>query len=266
MGDPITAAWDPLFYGHHANVDRYWCYWEDKYCHPDYGPPSDTKFYYFDETGEVAEVVAGDLLDPRKLGYYYEQLPTRPVLQTSELISAECAGDLAILDDKKWGRVLDYLSTLLASPAFGAISSSERSLKTTLALLGNLPRVVLICNVEASPSEGVQTGIYYSVELSNGSKEGGTVVGGFGVFMESHGPESIKVRPAVELDLEAIASLQRSAPPSDDKQLKLYYGQAAPATGGRDARHPPIVGRRALLNISKFAIQIPIESTKPCPT
>lgn len=75
LGDFSIAAADPVFFAHHANVDRYWRYWTTNYgsrCSVVW--PSDP-LYFYDENRCLRSVVATDLLDETKLGYRYDFTP-----------------------------------------------------------------------------------------------------------------------------------------------------------------------------------------------
>jgi hypothetical protein len=82
MGSPATAARDPIFWVHHANVDRMWVKWTD----PAKGrvPPLDdtvwmtTKFTFVDEDGRDCVMTGADVLDTQlQLGYRYDDDPPR---------------------------------------------------------------------------------------------------------------------------------------------------------------------------------------------
>jgi tyrosinase len=63
MANNLTAAFDPIFWAHHANVDRIWALWQEH--HPGVDPP---------DPGDVLPGVSStvqDSLDFRKLGYEY---------------------------------------------------------------------------------------------------------------------------------------------------------------------------------------------------
>ena len=63
MANNLTAAFDPIFWAHHANVDRIWALWQGR--HPGVDPP---------DPGDVLPGVSStvqDSLDFRKLGYEY---------------------------------------------------------------------------------------------------------------------------------------------------------------------------------------------------
>lgn len=78
MGDPNTAANDPIFWLHHCNIDRLWSYWRtlDTSNHTD--PTTNaawmnTLFTFFDENGSTVQMKGADVLDTvGQLGYRYD--------------------------------------------------------------------------------------------------------------------------------------------------------------------------------------------------
>ncbi|XP_062086808.1 polyphenol oxidase I, chloroplastic-like [Humulus lupulus] len=80
MGNFYSAGRDPIFYSHHANVDRMWNLWKSipgakrvDITDPDY---LNTTFVFYDENAQLVRVRVGDSLDSRKLGYVYEDVDT----------------------------------------------------------------------------------------------------------------------------------------------------------------------------------------------
>ena len=76
MGVFTTAARDPIFYAHHANVDRLWDVWTTLPggCRKD---PTDedfleAEFLFYDENKNLVKVKAKDALDLSKMGVSYE--------------------------------------------------------------------------------------------------------------------------------------------------------------------------------------------------
>jgi Common central domain of tyrosinase/Polyphenol oxidase middle domain len=93
MPDLAVAAWDPLFYGHHANCDRYFASWQDAHKPPKkiqlktqtnrYLPVPEidldldqTMLYFYNEDGHLVKVKALNLWDTKTLGYEYDKLET----------------------------------------------------------------------------------------------------------------------------------------------------------------------------------------------
>ncbi|XP_073156381.1 polyphenol oxidase I, chloroplastic-like [Henckelia pumila] len=96
MGNFYTAGRDPLFYCHHANVDRMWTLWQyflpstkvpnKKITDPDF---LDSSFLFYDENAQLVRVTVKDCLDNLKMGFEYERidlpwLDYRPPPQTSK--------------------------------------------------------------------------------------------------------------------------------------------------------------------------------------
>jgi hypothetical protein len=71
MGDVPVAGNDPIFYLHHANIDRLWACWQHLYKTPD-GEWQSDKFSFVDETGSMQTQPVKYFLDsssPDYIGY-----------------------------------------------------------------------------------------------------------------------------------------------------------------------------------------------------
>jgi hypothetical protein len=90
MADPTTAAFDPIFWAHHSNIDRLWAIWD---CLPNrvWGlPPSqewlDGKAWWFvDADGSVKNFPRSHFFDLKALGVAYDDQDTscgRPLSST----------------------------------------------------------------------------------------------------------------------------------------------------------------------------------------
>ncbi|XP_020574987.1 polyphenol oxidase, chloroplastic-like [Phalaenopsis equestris] len=87
-----TAARDPIFFAHHGNIDRLWTIWErismnksrvfkDK----DF---LDASFLFWDENMQFVRIFVRDIMDTRKLGYVYEEVPL-PWMKIKTLVEKE---------------------------------------------------------------------------------------------------------------------------------------------------------------------------------
>ena len=75
MGRPQTAAQDPIFWLHHANVDRLWNRWLDDRDHenPAESDWYDQQFPFYDETGKQVKLSVGDILTRAAGAYRYDE-------------------------------------------------------------------------------------------------------------------------------------------------------------------------------------------------
>ena len=80
MGVLNTAAFDPIFYSHHGNVDRMWASWQR--LHPGQQPSgtaySAIRFAFWDENKRWVSIGVNDVSDTRSLGYEYSAFITPP--------------------------------------------------------------------------------------------------------------------------------------------------------------------------------------------
>ncbi|KAL0321004.1 UNVERIFIED_CONTAM: Polyphenol oxidase II, chloroplastic [Sesamum radiatum] len=76
LGNFYSAGRDPLFYAHHANVDRMWTIWRNRrgnlprdFSDPDY---LNTQFLFYDENNQLVRVRVGDCVDNRRLEFDFQ--------------------------------------------------------------------------------------------------------------------------------------------------------------------------------------------------
>ncbi|MED6112192.1 hypothetical protein PIB30_059473 [Stylosanthes scabra] len=73
MGSFYSSGRDPLFYGHHSNVDRLWTVWKsfgrEDLNNRDY---LESSFLFYNENKNLVRVKTKDCLDTLKLGYEYQ--------------------------------------------------------------------------------------------------------------------------------------------------------------------------------------------------
>ncbi len=84
MGNPATAGEDPIFWLHHAQVDRLWNRWlalgGGRRNPTENRAFMDTRYRFVDERGSFVNLSGGDVLDSAaQLDYRYDDDPTPPV-------------------------------------------------------------------------------------------------------------------------------------------------------------------------------------------
>lgn len=80
MGAFYSAARDPIFYAHHANIDRLWSVWKTLgRKHKDFSDSDwlDSDFLFYDEEARLVRVKVRDCLDMERLRYRYQEVENR---------------------------------------------------------------------------------------------------------------------------------------------------------------------------------------------
>jgi hypothetical protein len=257
MGDPSTAAFDPVFYGHHANVDRYWVYWKNQTGFADGWDDAafkDPLYFYYDENGNAAGIQKKSLLDPKLLGYSYG-MPTRPKINNKiEIVPATAKDNTVTFSNPDWQHLLDRVSALLR---VGTLETNVAG--QLLQWAAKAPQLNLVCQVDAK-NTNLTNGRYYSVEIRVPGETAGVPVGGFAMFMGKRKTIMANdpletVKPVVSLNLEAIAMLARSTLRGELPSIELVYGPALIDGVARRTGRAVIDGPALPLPLSRFVVQ-----------
>jgi tyrosinase len=157
MGDPDTAAQDPIFWLHHADIDRLWSKWIQQgggRTNPADAAWLNTTFTFYDEAGHAVYLTGAEIVDTvGQLNYRYDDDPPPPMFIRFPIILAENAvvrGEQRI--------------TLEASPVSVRLPLNEQARQTLLALPGQPDRKVFLriqdIRTEKPPS------YYYAIYLN----------------------------------------------------------------------------------------------------
>jgi tyrosinase len=153
MTNPDTAALDPTFYCHHANIDRLWQVWLERGA-ANRNPtdaawltgPADRKFCVPKTDGTAWEYTAEDVLSTEDLGYSYDDTAdplegesaaaTRMERLSAalEAIAVAPESEVAIMDDNKRAELIganEERMTLLGSSASTKVQLDNRTMQRT---------------------------------------------------------------------------------------------------------------------------------------
>jgi tyrosinase len=85
MGDPRTAAEDPIFWVHHCNIDRIWEVWikNGPHTNPPAGAFTTESFTFPGVNGQTVTHKVADMFDTKKLGYTYDRTNLQVQLASS---------------------------------------------------------------------------------------------------------------------------------------------------------------------------------------
>jgi polyphenol oxidase len=87
MGVLASAAFDPVFFAHHANIDRVWDKWikepQSKHANPDNQAWLNQSFFFYDQAQNWTFISNNQMLEPEAMSYRYQapqQQPTPAVV------------------------------------------------------------------------------------------------------------------------------------------------------------------------------------------
>jgi tyrosinase len=168
MGNPDTAALDPIFWLHHANIDRLWEVWVQRWgagANP--GQPrwrSGTTFRLFEAGGNRYTFNANDMIDTRAIlgGYEYDDPAPKGVLRKAmDIVAAATESAMAGDEERK--------AQLVGASAPG-IRLTGASVRTTVRL--DAPALRLPSALESASAEAPDRRLYLNVENVTGLANG----------------------------------------------------------------------------------------------
>ena len=246
LANMSTSAADPVFWAHHANVDRYWDYWATQYKNEQwfkdqYKWPRGY-FYFYDRDDSLVRISISQMQEPEQLGYRYTS-PTIPItslaptylsltsIAMSELATLLVTALISGMDTTaRYVRsALNSLALALDSRTHGDIryytnktlQISQETLDILIRLFGALYKLAPKANlslptvIKGTTSAPLNPG-YYIVDITDGRNYGR--VGGFSVLhMQSAPYLSIACMSAAALKI--IADNYQSP-----NRLSLVYG------------------------------------------
>jgi hypothetical protein len=215
---PCTAAADPLFYAHHANVDRFWKHWQKS---TGFRPPQGfggQVFCFYDEHCQPWFVRAIDLaqMDEGRLGYCYADLPNVPVPNPSDPAAVLFQGP--ILTVRSLGAIL---KELLSKPD---LKSALASLVSMVFHIGSAVSINLPFRISWQ-SQNLEPGQFYFIALASAQDpQDQKLIGGFGQFADPgdvHGSDQVVATGCLGLE-HLLWAAQRI---TNGKMVQLIYGQ-----------------------------------------
>jgi tyrosinase len=266
MGSPKTAARDPIFWLHHANIDRMWVRWTDA-ARGRFAPVDDpvwmtTKFTFVDENGEDQVMTGAEVLDTQfQLGYRYDDdAPRQSRLEPPVPVIAALPGGApkGMIRGGPSGPVVLARADgtrLLARQIRIALNSAPQN-RGRIAEPGRRVRLILndVAAADATPP--------YDVFLASAPPAGGSrlveaklgtlaIFGGAGRGMHAHGGAAMGGAKIVFEATDAIAELARQGS-FDPRHLAVSIVRRgfAQASGGDFVpldSDPPRIGSIELL-------------------
>jgi hypothetical protein len=245
MANFQTAAADPCFYAHHANVDRFWKLWLKRYRAFEMpGHWLNRPYFLYDERRQLVRIRTFQLLDECQLGYTYR---TDPVVDLPDFQSFAVTSN-------EWAQPRSLLSSVMAL-MLGELSQNGASDETLEAIGENVkegvlePRLpALPMRIRASfPMSLLTPGRTYQIEM-NGRGQPLTEAAPLGDFsFFGHDMDNCGDMPIIsEIDARFVEALSKIACSRDQPSLvltdaatnaRVSSGQTSPAA------RPSVEGR-----------------------
>ena len=184
MGDVPVAGNDPIFYSHHANIDRMWACWQNLYPTPG-GSWQDQTFSFPDATGTLQTRPIKDFFDSAKNGYVYDNYTncSRPAAGTPTLAGGPAQqGKKATMLGSKQGVAISAPLTQVD------MAVSKPTMKSTMAALAPTERIDLVLrDVTAQSPPGVIFDVFLAKKGDPKSRQQVGTLSFFGAFNHRHG-------------------------------------------------------------------------------
>lgn len=222
MGDVPLAGNDPVFYHHHANIDRLWACWQTLHGTPA-GDWQKQKFSFVDETGTMQTRPVGDFVKSEPLGYVYDNV-AKCSRQAPALAAAPPArgGPLAVVH-KSPAVPITKAQTVVD------LDMPPASLTTAVADTG--PVELVLRDVTAASHPGVLFDVYLARKGSPDERRLVGTISWFGAFRHHGKAEAVK--KTLEYDVtDALRAL------GGDALRQSGLSVVVEATDGRDSSDP----------------------------
>ncbi|KAH6800157.1 hypothetical protein C2S52_000621 [Perilla frutescens var. hirtella] len=158
LGNFYSAGNDPLFYCHHANVDRMWTLWKiletsvpKNITDQDY---LNSSFLFYDENKDLRSVTVADCIDCTKMGYEYQYSDIKPWAKYSPSPSPSKKTTLVKKRSKRAAPEVTFPLTL----------DKTRSILVQKPGKGKADEVLVLENVEIDPTKIIKFNIFVNDE------------------------------------------------------------------------------------------------------
>lgn len=176
MGDPRTAALDPIFWLHHANIDRLWQVWlnQGQRANPTKSSWLDFKFYFHDKNRNRVEMTCSEVEDTRNVlsGYTYQGVPSDTLVleRADKSRKVDFTLPLEVIAATNTPRILGSLKTIV--PLVLGPSRRKRAVFEALNEIDSQPKTTIL-HFENITGKGVPPihDVYLNVPEDDSNKE-----------------------------------------------------------------------------------------------
>jgi len=214
---------DPLFYAHHANVDRWWAFWQSHYSQfgdPTTWPWSTESFNFYGPDGQPASIQVSRLFDLVKLGYSYAPVRNPGLYDYRSQIETATHGVFTIQGLQNIFLSLMRIARMPVASLAAFLDATEEHFFDAVSRIQN----ALPVRITITPT-GAQPGTYYYIGMRGPSMSGDDpahVIGGFSPLSDSDMHHSGTIVAAC-FGLEDLLQIAKW-----HGQVRFVWGPAAP--------------------------------------
>jgi Common central domain of tyrosinase/Polyphenol oxidase middle domain len=186
MGDVPVAANDPVFYTHHANIDRMWSCWQHLYTTPTTGSWLTQQFTFTDENGTSHTDPVSKFVDTAKLGYVYDNVSAcSRSLRRPIVIKGLAMEQQNLSPDEKFPTIIASSKPVPITQAHTSVDIAVPSEKVPALLTapsGAPANELVLRNITAKSPPGALLDVYIARKDQPSKKEFVGTVNWFGAF------------------------------------------------------------------------------------
>jgi tyrosinase len=260
MGLVGVAANDPIFYKHHANIDRMWSCWQHAHPNEKPGDWQNQQFSFVDEKGALVTRPMKDFLNTKALGYMYdnESNCTRtpaPKIAVAQAAQREQAAPAAAKSSTT--------QPIRLNPTTTSVDITLQEPKMRQLLAGGAARTTLVLrDVSSQYDPGALLSVYVARKDAPNKREHVGTINWFGVHDAMEGMQhGGRVSRTFEFD---ITKALQALGVSDKRELTVTFDatsglvpSAKKPTGAKSIAAPPApaFGANAELTVGAVEIQ-----------
>ena len=258
MGDPETAAQDPIFWLHHANIDRIWALWTAA---PGHADPAESewltqKFEFVNADGKTGSKTCAEVLDTvADLDYTYDPLPASIVEELVPPPPPPPPPDAPPPPEQpKFVGLSEEPTPLEGEPARVPVEIDPRAREEVLEAADPEDPRHLYLNVEdiqGDSNPGIVYGIYLNLPESPTQEDFDrqylTSLSFFGIE-KAAAPPGDKHPHGMRISVEVTKAIKKLRDESDwgREQLEVSFRPLRKRDGEYETHHPIQVGRVSL--------------------
>lgn len=188
MGLVGVAANDPIFYEHHANIDRMWSCWQNAHPHENPGDWQNEQFSFVDETGAKVTRPVKDFLDTKALGYVYDNESNCMRAAASQAAAKETPG--LVSPEQAFPNVLGSAKSIALKPTITSVDINlPNGAPHGLTGANPTPTKLLLRDVSSKSDPGALLSVFVARKDAPKNRRYVGTINWFGVFDPMPGME-----------------------------------------------------------------------------